>query len=163
MNWNFDAIDLQTLRIVQPDARRSLAQIVRAVKRSQATCFKRPQRMKEGGVIRRTVTLLNPNAINVPATAIVTIKLGSLEKPLIELIAARLVDVPEIMDVFLVAVWRELLLRVVMPCTTGWPALQHKLKAYVPAGEMSASFVQCLQTKTALPLGFADIGREFAS
>jgi Lrp/AsnC family transcriptional regulator len=157
MSCKLDAIDLQILRIVQPDARRPLAQIARAVKRSKATCFKRLQRLKETGVIRRTVTLLDPKAINLPTTAMVTIKLGTLETP-IENTAKRLVEVPEVMDVFLVEERRELFLRIVMPRAAGWPALQRELRSHVPTGEMTVSIVQCLQTKTALPLGFAAVG-----
>lgn len=154
MNWTFDAIDLQILHIVQPDAGRSLAQIARTVKRSKTTCFKRLQRLKEIGVIRRTVTLLDPKAVNVPTTAMVTIKMGA-EGPAAASTGARLAEVAEVMDVFLVAGRRELLLRVVMPHAAVWPDLQRRLLSRVPGGEVSVCIVQCLQAKTALPLGFA--------
>jgi Lrp/AsnC family transcriptional regulator len=154
MSWNLDAIDLQILSIVQPDGRRSLTHIARSVKRSEATCFKRLQRLKETGVIRSTVTLLDPNAINVPTTAIVTMKIGTLEMP-IESMAARLAEIPEVMDVFFVPNRHELLLRVVMSRTAGWPSLEQKLKSHVPAAEIDVSIVKCMQSKTSLPLGFA--------
>ncbi len=154
MSRNLDAIDLQILDIVQPDAGRSLAQIARKVKRCQATCFKRLQRLKETGVIRRTVTLLDPKAINVPITAMVTMRIEAAGSA-IESTAARLADVAEVMDVFLVAERHELLLRVVMPHAAVWPDLRRRLLSHVLGGEMTVLIVQCLQTKTALPLGFA--------
>jgi Lrp/AsnC family transcriptional regulator len=152
-----DQIDLQILGIVQPDADRSLAQISWVVKRSKAACFKRLQRLREIGVIRRKVTLLDPGALNVPHTAIVVIKGGAADASSASWIAARLARIAEVMDVFQMVENGDFLLRVVMPNPRSWSRLQAKLRALAGEGAISMHVVECLQSKTALPLDFATI------
>lgn len=156
MDRRLDKIDLEILRIVQPDASRTLAQIARLVNRSRVACFRRLLRLKEMGVIRRTITVLDPAAVNLTTTAIVTIRPGPCTP--LERIAADLADVSEVMDVFLVAERRELLLRVVMARPEGWHGLRRKLRSRIPVAEISVSIVRCLQAKTTLPLDFAVSG-----
>lgn len=156
MDRRLDKIDLEILSIVQPDASRTLAQIARLVKRSRVACFRRLLRLKEMGVIRRTITVLDPAAINLTTTAIVMIRPESSEP--LERVAADLADVSEVMDVFLVAERRELLLRVVMARPEGWHGLRRKLQLRIPAAEIGVSIVRCLQAKTTLPLDFATSG-----
>lgn len=158
MDRRLDKVDLEILSIVQPDASRTLAQIARLVNRSRVACFRRLLRLKELGVIRRTITVLDPAAVNLTTTAIVTIKSGSSEP--LERVAADLAAVSEVMDVFLVAERRELLLRVVMARAEGWHGLRSKLQLRVPHAEISVSIVRCLQSKTALPLDFATFAAE---
>lgn len=114
--------------------------------------------MKETGVIRRTVTLLDPASINLSITAMVTIRPDPLHASPLEQLAYRVGDIAEVMDAFLVPERRELLLRVVMPRATTWPILKDKLQTYLPPSEISISIVECVRTKTALPLSFATAG-----
>lgn len=154
MERALDKIDLQILQMVQADAGRSLAQLSRVVKRSQATCFKRLQRMRELGVIRRTVTLLDPGALNVTATAMITVKLGSGEGRVPAEIAEELGRLPEVMDVFQVRDGKDLLLRAVMPRAATWTHLRDRVLAVVPGGTISIAAIDCLHSKSSLPLSF---------
>jgi Lrp/AsnC family transcriptional regulator len=155
VSQSLDHIDLQILDIVQPDASRSLAQIGQRVKRSRVACFRRLLRLKETGVIRRTVTLLDPASINLSTTAMVTIRPNRHDAPPLQQVARRVAEVAEVMDVFLVPERREMLLRVVMPRAAIWPVLKDKLQAYLPPSEITISIVECVSAKTALPLSFA--------
>lgn len=155
MEGTLDQIDLQILQIVQPDAGRSLSQISRVVKRSQAACFKRLQRLRERGIIRRTVTLLDPEALNVAVTAMVTIQFNASAALSPGAVASALARLPEVMDVFRVAGSSNLLLRVVMPHKASATALIGKLRTIAPDGALNMTFVDCLHMNTALPLEFA--------
>lgn len=155
MEGTLDQIDLQILQIVQPDAARSLSQISRVVKRSRAACFKRLQRLRERGIIRRTVTLLDPEALKVPVTAIVTVQINPSAGQSAGAVASALARLPEVMDVFRVAGGGNLLLRVVMPHEASATVLAGKLHAIVPDGVLNIAFVDCLHMKTTLPLDFA--------
>ena len=155
MEGALDQIDLRILQIVQPDAGRSLSQISRVVKRSQAACFKRLQRLRERGIIIRTVTLLDPGSLNLSVTAVVTIRIAPGAVRPADTMASALARLPEVMAVFQVAGSGDLLLRVVMPRRASGAAVEARLRAIVPEGELTMTFVDCLQMKTALPLDFA--------
>ena len=59
MQGELDAYDRRILALLQEDASLSSAQIAEKVGLSQSPCWRRIQRMKEEGIIRGQVTLLD--------------------------------------------------------------------------------------------------------
>ena len=59
MHTELDAYDRRILALLQEDASLSSAQIAEQVGLSQSPCWRRIQRLKEEGVIRGQVTLLD--------------------------------------------------------------------------------------------------------
>jgi len=162
MEYHLDEIDLKILTIMQSDGSRSLARMSRAVSRSKATCFKRIQRMREIGIIRHKVTLLDPDALNVRFSAMIILK-GRTEKTMaVDLVAAELAGIPEVMDIFHMIENGDLLLRVAISDESGLNCLKTKLRAKVPEFAMNVVPVSCLHRKTALPLTFVPLAETVA-
>ena len=63
MRSELDAYDRRILALLQEDASLSSAQIAEQVGLSQSPCWRRIQRMKEEGIIRGQVTLLDRKKI----------------------------------------------------------------------------------------------------
>ena len=63
MHSELDAYDRRILALLQEDASLSSAQIAEQVGLSQSPCWRRIQRLKEEGVIRAQVTLLDRKKI----------------------------------------------------------------------------------------------------
>ena len=72
-----DKLDRKILDVLQKDASLTTTEIAERVGLSKAPCWRRIQRLRETGVIRRTVALLDARALNVGTTVFVTIKAPS--------------------------------------------------------------------------------------
>ena len=69
-----DAIDHRILGILQRDADISNAVLAERVGLSASACLRRVARLKESGVIRRIVAVLDPARVERPLSAIVTLE-----------------------------------------------------------------------------------------
>ena len=72
-----DKLDKRILDLLQKDADLTAADIAERVGLSKAPCWRRIQRLRERGIIKRTVALLDARALNVGTTVFVTIKAPS--------------------------------------------------------------------------------------
>ena len=73
-----DAIDLKILDLLQKDGRTSHSEIAKLVGLSAPSVGERVKKLESTGVIRRYVSVLDPNKVNRPITAIIAV---SLDKP----------------------------------------------------------------------------------
>jgi|TARA_B100001971_G_C18206608_1_gene548023 DNA-binding Lrp family transcriptional regulator len=108
-----DVMDFNILRLLQGDATISNAELARQVKVSPSACWRRLQRMRKAGVIRRHVTLLAAERIGLAVTAFVDV---TLEKRT-ELVDRQFRDAirgcSEVLACFFVAGEADYMLRVV--------------------------------------------------
>src|ERR1051326_9001617 len=70
------AIDRRFLRILQEDGRITNAELAERVGLSPSPCLRRVRLLEEAGIIRRYVTLLDPDALGLGVAAFVEIRLG---------------------------------------------------------------------------------------
>ena len=69
-----DAIDKQLLALLQADAETPIAELAEKVNLSSTPCWRRVQQLKERGLIRRQVALLDAKKLNVGVTVFVAVK-----------------------------------------------------------------------------------------
>ena len=77
MHSELDSYDRKILALLQEDASLSSAQIAEQVGLSQSPCWRRIQRMKEEGIIRGQVTLLDRKKIGLNTQIFAEIKLNA--------------------------------------------------------------------------------------
>ncbi|PGP54502.1 AsnC family transcriptional regulator, partial [Bacillus cereus] len=77
MHSELDAYDRRILALLQEDASLSSAQIAEQVGLSQSPCWRRIQRLKEEGVIRGQVTLLDRKKIGLNTQIFAEVKLNA--------------------------------------------------------------------------------------
>lgn len=77
MHAELDGYDRKILALLQEDASLSSAQIAEQVGLSQSPCWRRIQRMKEEGIIRGQVTLLDRKKIGLNTQIFAEIKLNA--------------------------------------------------------------------------------------
>lgn len=70
-----DRLDLKLLAALQADGGRTNAALAEEVGLSPSSCLRRVRRLKRTGIIRKTVTLVDPNALDRGLTAIVEVEL----------------------------------------------------------------------------------------
>lgn len=153
-----DKLDRKILELLQKDADLTAAEIADRVGLSKAPCWRRIQRLRETGVIRRTVALLDAQALNVGTTVFVTIKAPSHSAGWFERFSKVVRELPEVTELHRMSGDVDYLLRVVVPDIAGYDAVYKRLIAALELLDVSASFsLETLKATTALPLHYAEL------
>ena len=153
---DLDRIDRQILELLQKDADLTAAEIAERVGLSKSPCCRRIQRLRETGVIRRTVALLDARALNVGTTVFVTIKAPSHSAGWFERFAKVVRDLPEVTELHRMSGDVDYLLRIAVPDIAAYDAVYKRLIAALEMLDVSASFsLETIKSTTALPLHYA--------
>ena len=151
-----DKLDKRILDLLQKDADLNAADIAERVGLSKAPCWRRIQRLRERGIIKRTVALLDARALNVGTTVFVTIKAPSHSAGWFDKFAKVIRDLPEVTELHRMSGDVDYLLRVVVPDIDGYDAVYKKLISALEMLDVSASFsLETIKSTTALPLHYA--------
>lgn len=148
-----DAIDRKILQLLQDDASQPLAEIAHAVNLSATPCWKRIQRLKKDGVIRKQVVLCDPKKLGYGAVAFVTVRTNQHNAAWLERFASVVQQIPEIVEVYRMTGDIDYLLRVVVRDIEGLDAVYHRLIHSVEMFDVSSSFaMEQIKYSTAVPV-----------
>jgi len=151
-----DKLDLKILDLVQKDGALTAAEIADRVGLSKAPCWRRIQKLREEGIIRRTVALVDSRAVNVGTTVFVTLKTANHSAAWFDKFVRAVQDIPEVTEIHRMSGEVDYLMRVVVPDIDGYDAVYKKLIAAVDFQDISASFaLETIKYTTALPLTYA--------
>ncbi len=93
-----DPGDIRILKELQCDSSRPVAEIAKAVGMSQTPCWRRIKRLREIGVIRAQVTLLDRQALGLDFVAYTFVKLGVPSREHMEEFDRRINGWPEVVS-----------------------------------------------------------------
>ena len=147
-----DSLDRKILAVLQTNARASLQEVGQAVGLSASPCWSRIKRMEEAGVIEGYTVRLNPQALGLADTVMVT--LDSHSDNTLEKFGEVLASIPEVVEAHLVSGEYDYLLRVVVKDTRDYERLlREKLYKIKGIRHSQSSFVLRTLKKADLPLG----------
>ncbi|MCE2510412.1 MAG: Lrp/AsnC family transcriptional regulator [Alphaproteobacteria bacterium] len=153
-----DTIDRKILDCLQEDATMPLADIAERVGLSATPCWRRIQKMEEGGIIRRRVALLDATKLNAGVTVFLSIKTSQHNREWLEAFAKAVVEMPEVAEFYRMSGEVDYLLRVVVSDIAAYDAFYKRLIEKVPLSEVSSSFaMEQIKYTTALPLSYAHL------
>ena len=148
-----DAIDKRILAIVQVDASLAIGEIANRVGLSQTPCWKRLQRLEQTGFIKRRIAVLDQAKLGLGLTVFVSIEVGEHSTELREKLAADVVAMKEVMDVYRMAGDVDYILRVVVTDTAAFDVFYKKLCGLAPLKSVKSRFaLESLKAETALPI-----------
>ncbi len=151
-----DSIDIKLLELLQDDADQQLAQLADAVGLTATSCWRRVQRLRQAGVIRRRVALLDAARVNVGVTVFVTLRTRDHGPAWFERFKAHVAQIPEIVEFYRMSGDVDYLLRVVVPDIAAYDAVYKRLVADGGLSDVSSSFaMEQIKYTTALPLLYA--------
>jgi Lrp/AsnC family transcriptional regulator len=151
-----DRIDRKILAILQDDAAAPLQEIAAKVNLSTTPCWRRIQQLRERGVIRRTVAILDPAKVNLPVSVFVAIKTSQHNSAWLERFARGVKELAEVVEFYRMSGDVDYLLRVVVPDIAGYDVFYKKLIKVAELTDVSSSFaMEEIKYSTALPLGEA--------
>ena len=94
---NLDRLDRRILDALQKDGSISNLELAELVGLSPSPCSRRVKQLEESGIINRTVTLLNPDRLNLKLTAIIQVSMDRHTPDRFENFEQTLEDYPEVM------------------------------------------------------------------
>jgi Lrp/AsnC family transcriptional regulator len=150
-----DKIDRTILWLMQRDGDLSAERIGKKVGLSKAPCWRRIQRLRESGVIKKIVALLEPAKLNVAITVFVMIKTSKHATDWLEKFSKAIQNLPEVTEIHRMSGDVDYLIRVAVPDIAAYDAVYKKMISAVEMSDVSASFVlETIKTTTALPLDY---------
>ncbi len=151
-----DSIDRKLLGLLQDDADLPLARLADAVGLTATSCWRRVQRLRQSGVIRRRVALLDASRVNVGVTVFVSLRTRDHSPASFARLKAHIEQIPEIVEFYRMSGDVDYLLRVVVPDIAAYDAVYKRLIADGGLADVSSSFaMEQIKYTTALPLLYA--------
>ena len=154
-----DTFDLQILRELQADAEISMQELGEKVGLSHTPCWRRVKKLEEAGVIKRRVTLLDPEQLQLSVNVFVQVSLGVQKEEALNDFEAAVQTIPEIVECYTVSGDRDFLLRVVVEDVTAYERLLKSTLVHLPeVANMSSTFaLRQVKYTTELPLGSSQL------
>ncbi|WP_017614122.1 Lrp/AsnC family transcriptional regulator [Nocardiopsis salina] len=98
-----DELDTAIVRELQTNARRTNRELARQVGIAPSTCLERVRALHERGVVRGYHAEIDPRALNRGVEAFVNTRLRPLSRPVIDGFRKALIELPEVLAVYVVA------------------------------------------------------------
>lgn len=149
-----DAIDRKILARLQEDARIPNTELSDAVGLSPAPCLRRVNALKDQGVIRKYVTLLDPSAVGLPVSVFVNVSLERQIEKALHRFETAILTRPEVMECYLMTGDADYLLRVVCADLAAYERflLDHLTQIPGVASIRSSFALKQVKYSTALPV-----------
>jgi len=150
-----DAIDRQLLDLLQRRADTPLAELAQAVSLSTTPCWRRVQRLRESGLIRGQVLLLDPRRLNLGVTVFVSLRTSRHDAAWFRSLKDAVDALPEIVEFHRLSGEVDYLLRVLVPDIAAYDRVYQRLVQAVDLSDVSASFsMEEIKSTTVLPLDY---------
>ncbi|HVW91044.1 MAG TPA: Lrp/AsnC family transcriptional regulator [Devosia sp.] len=134
-------IDRKILKALQQDGRMTIQAIADRVGLSASPCLRRIRRMEEAGVITAYSITLDQNAVGLPVSVFVSIKLERQRAAQLDRFAEAVAGWPEVVECYLMTGQFDFLLRVVCADLAAYEAfLREKLTQLEGVGSIESSF-----------------------
>lgn len=149
-----DSYERRILGLLQDDASRATTEIAQEVGLSQAPCWRRIQRMKDMGLIKRQVCLLDRRQLGLNAQIFAQVKLSANGRANVADFAEAIRQFPEVLDCFVLMGSVDFLLRIVAEDIEAYERFFFQKLSQVPGVQEINSMVALSEIKstTALPL-----------
>jgi Lrp/AsnC family transcriptional regulator len=151
---NIDELDARILDLIQEDASLSVAEIAEKVGLSPSPCWRRIKRLEDIGVIKKRVTVLDPEKLGLGFEVYAGIKLSVPSRENLEAFEANLDKWPEVVSCATVTGREDYMLRIM---TRDMHAYDDFLRDQLLASDLVSSvesriIVRSIKTTTAVPL-----------
>jgi Lrp/AsnC family leucine-responsive transcriptional regulator len=150
-----DDTDRRILTLLQDDGRISLADLAGKVGLSPSPCLRRMRNLEKAGIIARYVAVLDQQAVGLPVSVFISIKLASQKQDALDRFAKTISRWPEVLECYLMTGPRDYWLRVVVPDLAAYERfLKQKLTRVDGVASIESSFaLEQVKYTNVLPLG----------
>jgi Lrp/AsnC family transcriptional regulator len=157
MQATLDAIDYRILSALQEDSARGTAEIAEEAGLSQAPCWRRIQKLKEGGYIRREVCLLDRRKLGLNAQIFAQIKLSAHGRANLSAFENAIEQFPEVLECYVMMGTIDFMLRIVARDIEAYERFFFDKLSQVPGVQEINSMVALSEIKSTTALPLADL------
>jgi Lrp/AsnC family transcriptional regulator len=151
-----DAIDRKIISLLQDNAETPISVIAEAVNLSVTPCWRRIQKLKDAGVIRKQVALCDAAKLNVGVTVFISIRTSQHSQAWLDKFAKHVTDIPEVVEFYRMSGDVDYLIRAVVPDIAAYDRVYKRLIKISDIHDVSSSFaMEQLKYSTALPVDYA--------
>lgn len=149
-----DRADIKILAALQEDASLSTAAIAERANLSQSVCWRRIQRLRQEGVIRKDVALLDRKKLGIRAQVFAQVKLSAHGRANLAEFSDAVRAFPEVMECYVLMGAMDFLLRIVADDIEAYERFFFERLSTLPGVQEVNSVVALSEIKstTALPL-----------
>ena len=150
--------DRKILTVLQADGRTTIQAIADRVGLSASPCLRRIRRMEESGIITAYSITVDQNAVGLPVSVFVSIKLERQRAAQLDRFGDAIAGWPEVMECYLMTGQFDFLLRVVCADLAAYESfLREKLTQLDGVGSIESSFaLGQVKYSRVLPIGTTD-------
>ncbi|MCP4296881.1 MAG: Lrp/AsnC family transcriptional regulator [Proteobacteria bacterium] len=112
---NLDEIDLAILKMLQQDVTITNAELSKRVGLSPSAALGRTKRLKESGIIRQQIAIIDEDKIGLEMSAFVFVSLSPHDRKTTRLFLKSIHDIPQIMECYNISGKFDFLLKIVAP------------------------------------------------
>jgi Lrp/AsnC family transcriptional regulator len=151
---DLDTFDRKILAALQSDSSRSTTEIADEVGLSQAPCWRRIQRLKESGVIKAQVSILDRKKLGLNTQIFAQVKLSAHGRAHLSDFSDAIRQFPEVLDCFVMMGTVDFMLRIVTKDIESYEHFFFNKLSQVPGVQEIHSMVALSEIKstTQLPL-----------
>lgn len=150
-----DRYDKLILELLQEDAEISLTDIAEKVNLTKNPCWRRIQKLQEAGIIRKKVSLLDAQKLNLGVTVFVNINTNQHTAEWFDKFAEVVRNIPEIIEFYRMSGNVDYMLKVVVPSIQAYDVVYKKLIKRVDIFNVDSYFaMEEMKNTTALPLTY---------
>lgn len=150
-----DNIDKNIIRALQGDGRLSNQELSERVGLSPSPCLRRLRALESAGVIEGYAAKVSQNAVGLPVSVFVSVKLEHQVEEQLDRFEATLRDCPEVLECYLMTGPRDYLLRIVARDLADYERFLKETLTRIPGvASIESSFaLRQVKASAALPLG----------
>lgn len=150
-----DNIDKNIIRALQGDGRLSNQELSERVGLSPSPCLRRLRALESAGVIEGYAAKVSQNAVGLPVSVFVSVKLEHQVEEQLDRFEATLRECPEVLECYLMTGPRDYLLRIVARDLADYERFLKETPTRIPGvASIESSFaLRQVKASAALPLG----------
>lgn len=150
---DLDEFSLRILNTLQENAELSNAELAERVGLSASPCYRRVVDLKDGGIIRGTVVLVDPLKLGLAINVFVNVSLQQQDKNSLEVFTGAVANRPEIVECYLMSGEADFMLRIVIEDLQKYQEFLLDCLTKIPgvAGIRSSFALDQVKYTTALP------------
>lgn len=149
-----DETDYRILQNLQENARLTNVELAERIGLSPSPCLRRLKRLEKDRVIKGYMTLVDQNAVELPVSVFVSVTLKEQSETALEKFEARIRQLQQVMECYLMTGTSDYLLRVVTADLAAYERFlkDHLTRIPVIASIQSSFALKQVSFRTALPL-----------
>jgi len=148
-----DEIDVKILKLLQQDCNLPASEIAETVGLSTSPCWKRIAKLRETGIIKQQLSILDAAKLGFGLTAYVSIKTGEHSGTWLNEFSKTVTDMPEVMEFHRMAGDVDYMLKVVVADIDSFDKFYKRLIGSSAINEVTSRFsMEKIKDTTELPL-----------